>query len=81
MTYQRCRMSLEPGWLCEEHAGQPWGHAGCGAAGAPCVCNPTAQVLWRRVFADAGNGEREAAAAIHRMLVSAPRRPSRRLGR
>jgi hypothetical protein len=32
MTCQRCRMSLEPGWLCEEHAGQPWGHARCGAA-------------------------------------------------
>jgi hypothetical protein len=45
MTCQRCRMSLEPGWLCEEHAGQPWGHARCGATGAPCACNPTGQVL------------------------------------
>jgi hypothetical protein len=46
-----CRDSAEPGWLCEEHKGMPWQHHGCGAAGMPCVCNPTGQVRWAEVIA------------------------------
>jgi hypothetical protein len=81
MTCPLCHTSLEPGWLCEKHAGQPWGQARCGGAGAPCACNPAGQVLWRQVCADLGTGERETAEAIHRVLTSAPRQPVRRLGR
>ena len=48
-----CRGSAEPGWLCEDHAGKPWQHAGCRGAGAPCICNPTGAVLWSMVYSDA----------------------------
>jgi hypothetical protein len=47
-----CRDAKEPGWLCEEHLGQPWEHGGCGAAGVPCVCNPHAQVCWFEIYAE-----------------------------
>jgi hypothetical protein len=48
-----CRDSAEPGWLCADHPGLPWGHDGCGAEGAPCICNPTGAVLWREIYAEA----------------------------
>jgi hypothetical protein len=80
MACPLCRMSMEPGWLCAEHPGQPWEHDGCGAEGVACECNPDAQVLWREVYAGSA-GERETAEAIHRMLASAPRLPARRVSR
>jgi hypothetical protein len=80
MTCPLCRRSKEPGWLCAEHPGQPWEHGGCGAEGAPCECNPDAQLLWRKVLAG-GAEERETAETIHRMLASTPRLPSRRVSR
>jgi hypothetical protein len=46
-----CATSTEPGWLCADHSGLPWGHDDCPAEGAPCVCNPTAEVLWSNLFA------------------------------
>ncbi|MCE9657783.1 MAG: hypothetical protein K8R60_04440 [Burkholderiales bacterium] len=47
-----CRDSLEPGWLCAEHSGRPWGHDDCGAEGARCVCNPTGAILGGEVIAE-----------------------------
>jgi hypothetical protein len=45
-----CSGSAEPGWVCEEHPGKPWQHSGCGAAGAPCACNPRGAALWAMVY-------------------------------
>lgn len=39
-----CAGSLEPGWVCADHPDKPWGHDGCGAEAARCVCNPTGAV-------------------------------------
>ncbi|MFL6664771.1 MAG: hypothetical protein ACJ8G7_21555 [Rhizobacter sp.] len=47
-----CRDSAEPGWLCEDHPGQPWQHAGCGGAGMRCVCNPAGTVQWAQTYAE-----------------------------
>jgi hypothetical protein len=54
MPCERCLYSAEPGWLCEDHAGKPWGHDGCQGAGARCVCNPTGLVNWRHIHARVG---------------------------
>ena len=48
-----CQGSAEPGWVCEDHPGKPWQHAGCDAAGTPCACNPRGAVLWALVYSDA----------------------------
>jgi hypothetical protein len=47
-----CQHSTEPGWVCEDHPDQPWEHDGCGAAGAPCACNPLGGVSWHAVYAE-----------------------------
>jgi hypothetical protein len=47
-----CREAFEPGWLCEDHLGQPWGHEGCSGAGAPCVCNPTGALEFKLFCAE-----------------------------
>jgi hypothetical protein len=54
MTCPICAQSKEPGWLCAEHAGEPWEHDGCAAEAAPCVCNATGAVEWRVVLAESG---------------------------
>lgn len=38
-----CPVCMGTLWVCEDHPELPWdgeGACGCGAAGAPCVCNP-----------------------------------------
>lgn len=37
-----CRICNGKLWVCEDHLMVPWetGHECCGAAGAPCKCNP-----------------------------------------
>jgi hypothetical protein len=49
----RCEGSAEAGWVCEDHRGKPWRHAGCSAAGEPCVCNVSGAMLWAMVYSDA----------------------------
>jgi hypothetical protein len=45
-----CPICAGMGWVCEEHPDKPWEHDGCGAAGAPCICNPTGHVDMPTVF-------------------------------
>ncbi len=45
-----CPLNLGERWLCEEHPLQPWEHEGCGGAGLACVCNPKAEVIWRKIL-------------------------------
>ena len=49
-TCTLCRDSQEPGWLCAEHAGKPWGRGGCRACGVRCACNPYAEVQCSPMF-------------------------------
>lgn len=37
-----CEACKGEGWVCEDHAEKAWGYGDgcCGAAGAPCRCNP-----------------------------------------
>lgn len=39
-----CPICAGTGWICENHPDQPFGHAGCGGAGGPCICNPVGYV-------------------------------------
>ena len=59
-----CKGSAEPGWVCEDHPGRPWQHAGCGGAGAPCACNPRGAVLWSMVYSHALRVADEAAHSV-----------------
>lgn len=41
-----CTVCQGEGWVCEDHPDKAWdsGNGCCGAAGAPCVCNPEAKM-------------------------------------
>jgi hypothetical protein len=42
-----CRRCGNYGWVCADHQDVPWLEGkgcGCGAEGAPCACNPTAEM-------------------------------------
>jgi len=52
-----CAFCAGSGWVCADHPGLPWQHDGCGAEGAPCVCNPSGAVQWRKIIAEAPNDE------------------------
>jgi hypothetical protein len=47
-----CHGSHEPGWLCADHSGKPWGHEGCGAAGVPCQCNLAGALAFQTILPD-----------------------------
>ena len=51
MRCSHCTQSREPGWLCAEHPGRPWGHDDCRAEATRCVCNPTG-AMFGTVIAD-----------------------------
>jgi hypothetical protein len=45
-----CPICRGSGWVCEDHPGEPWEHAGCGGAGVACQCNPGGLVQWQQVI-------------------------------
>jgi hypothetical protein len=57
MTHPDCQRCHGKGWLCEEHAGQPWEHDNCTGPGIPCECNPEEENPPDfRVYAGPGSG-------------------------
>ena len=52
-----CAFCGGSGWLCADHPTLPWEHDGCGAEGAPCVCNPSGAVQWKEIYAERADDE------------------------